>query len=198
MQLIDFKVITKGAPRSRGWGKHGFIILLSLLASACMVQPIKRENLRDPAIGVIREAFVQLLKRAKSDPKHDWHNGRTGNMVVNTVGGNNVGLCYQWQELVYVGIQPALRKTGWRALGVSINKGTYFEHHAVVVFNPKKINPDTLLQHPGQAGVYVLDPWESGKPYIYTLADWLQKPWIIKVPAKITEIRQFTITGYKP
>ena len=194
-EIINISQFSRDNPRN--WRPH-VLAVMALLLSGCLVQAVKQENLKDPALTRIHQAFVTTVNRAQSDSQRAWQNGRLGNMVVNIIGGENVGLCYQWQELVYVGIQPALRQTGWQARGISINKGTFFEHHAVVVYNPNISSPDTLLQKPDQQGVYVLDPWESGKANIYTLSDWLKKPWVIEVPAKITNLRQFTITGYKP
>ncbi len=162
-------------------------IMLALSACAAMIKPIKSNNI--DGLQVIHEAYRKTVHSAHNDSSQSWNNGRLGNIIVNINGGEHKGLCYHWQKLVYNGIQPALVKTGWEATGIAINEGSFFEHHAVLVYDPGIIGPNEILEEPYKSNSYVLDPWSSGEPRIYTTADWLKLPLTIKKPARLTRIK---------
>jgi hypothetical protein len=161
-------------------------VLLGLSACTIMVKPINDINIS--GLRTIQQAYQQTVHAAHKDSGLSWNNGRLGNMIVNINGGANKGLCYHWQRLVYTGIQPALVKTGWKATGIAINEGSFFEHHAVLVYNPATIKLTEILNNVNKSNSYVLDPWSSGEPRVYTTADWLKLPVTIKKAARLTRI----------
>jgi hypothetical protein len=84
----------------------------------------------------------------------------------------------------------------WQGVGLAANTDEYTEHHVVVVFDPRRLSQDELIPTlpPGldtSEGVpqgeawgkkppnalatpaWVLDPWHTGTPEIYTLDEWL-------------------------
>ena len=164
------------------------ILLLSLLLTACITQPVAPDALPGPELLAIQQAFETTVARARQDPGATWHSGPIGNLWVNYWGEPNYGLCYQWQKLVFQGVQQRVREVGWQATGIRINKDTDHEHHAVVVFNPAFIERDDLLRRPQQSQAYVLDPWRQGQADMYTLADWLKLPRKVEVPAQLKEL----------
>lgn len=178
----------------------GKITLLSLIfvLYACAPLPLAAPADHEPDLAPIQAAFEQTVARALQEPDRNWHNGRLGNMIVNIWGGNNTGLCFHWQALVYLGIQPALQNSRWRATGIEVNRGTFFEHHAVLVYDPEQVQLQGLLDSPQVRSAYVLDPWEDGKASIYRLQDWLKKPVTIKVPAKLEDIRYLKLSDKSP
>ena len=161
-------------------------ILLGLSACTIMVKPIN--NIDNSGLRIIKQAYQETVNAAHKDNRLSWNNGRLGNMIVNINGGAHKGLCYHWQRLVYTGIQPALLKTGWKATGIAINEGSFFEHHAVLVYDPATNKLKEILNNIGKSNSYVLDPWSSGEPRIYTTADWLKLPVTIKKAARLTRI----------
>jgi hypothetical protein len=161
-------------------------VLLGLSACTAMVKPIN--NINNSSLRIIQQAYQETVNAAHKDSRLSWNNGRLGNMVVNINGGANKGLCHHWQRLVYTGIQPALLKTGWKATGIAINEGSFFEHHAVLVYDPAIIKLTEILNNNQKSISYVLDPWSSGEPRIYTTTDWLKLPVTIKKAARLTRI----------
>lgn len=147
---------------------------------------------------MIQQSYAATVKQANNDRKRLWQHGRLGNMTVNLQGKPNVGLCYHWQEIVYVGIQPALLKTQWHAVGIAVNEGNFLEHHAVLVYDPLQVKFDQILAPTRQSMSYVLDPWKTGKPMIYSLKNWLILPFTVDKPARLTAIVNFRLTGYNP
>ncbi len=161
-------------------------LLFSLSACSLMVKPLKTININD--LRIIQQTYQATINAAHNDNRLQWNNGRLGNMNVNINGGANKGLCYHWQRLVYMGIQPALLKTGWKATGIAINEGTFFEHHAVLVYDPDRLKIDEILNNNNKSYSYVLDPWSSGEPRVYTTADWLKLPVTVRKAARLTII----------
>ena len=169
-----------------------------ILLSACAPLPLVTPTAQEPDLAPIQAAFEQTVANAMQESDRNWHNGRVGNMIVNIWGGNNTGLCFHWQALVYMGIQPALQDTRWRATGIEVNRGTFFEHHAVLVYDPDQVPSQGLLDSPQVQSAYVLDPWADGKASIYRLQDWLKKPVTIKVPAKLEDISYLKLSNKSP
>jgi hypothetical protein len=64
---------------------------------------------------------------------------------VNFFGGPHRGQCYEWRDLVYDGVIDTVRQVGWTATGLVVSKGTYSEHSAVIVFDPKRVPEDQVL-----------------------------------------------------
>ena len=151
-----------------------------------LIKPIN--NINNSSLRIIQQAYQETVNAAHKDSRLSWNNGRLGNMIVNINGGVNKGLCHHWQKLVYTGIQPALVKTGWKATGIAINEGSFFEHHAVLVYDPATIKLTEILDNIDKSASYILDPWSSGQPRIYTTADWLKLPVTIKKAARLTRI----------
>lgn len=137
---------------------------------------------------LIQQAYQQTVSAAHNDNQYAWNNGRLGNIIVNVNKEPNKGLCYHWQQLVFSGIQPALAKSGWKATGIAINEGSFFEHHAVVVYDPEKISIQDLLKDSRKTESYVLDPWSSGEARIYTVGNWLKLPVTVKVKPRLTKV----------
>ena len=162
-------------------------LVLGLSACALNVKPINNININE--LKIIQRTYQNTISAAHTDNERTWNNGRLGNIIVNVNGGANRGLCYHWQKLVYNGIQPALAKTGWKATGIAINEGSFFEHHAVLVYDPSMIQLKNILKDPYKTRSYVLDPWSSGEPRVYTTADWLKLPVTIKQGARLTQVR---------
>lgn len=162
------------------------ILVLVLSAGGCAVQPVEPGSLRDPALAKIHAAFVRTVEAARNDPANRWHSGWTGNIRVNLSGERDLGLCYQWQAWVYRGVLPTVHEVDWHATGIMINFGTKNEHHAVLVFDPKRVDQDKLLASPRDRPVWVLDAWRRGRADMYRLEDWLELPLIVWTPAKLT------------
>jgi len=179
-----------------------FVNKLSILIffgfSACSLTPGHIKSFHNDKLQKIHQSYVDTVKQANRDLNRHWQHGRLGNMTVNLDGSPNVGLCYHWQEIVYVGIQPAIKKTGWRAVGIAINEGNFLEHHAVLVYDPQQVEFEKILKTQYQSNSYVLDPWKTGKPRIYSLKNWLALPFSIEKPARLTTVANFRLTGYKP
>lgn len=171
------------AIRAAGLGLSLF--LLGACASAPPKTPAKYGH---PELVEIHRAFERTLQEAKQDPTIHWRSGWTGNMVVNIAGGDNRGLCYEWQRLIYLGVLPTVQRVGWHANGIVINKGTSHEHHAVVVFDPAISDQDHLLDDPDANPAWVLDAWRRGQADIFTVKDWVKLPFFQEVAPKITGV----------
>jgi hypothetical protein len=161
----------------------------SLLAG-CSVAPLRRSEMREPELLAIHAAFERAVDTADQNPELNWHSGWMGNILVNLVGGDNQGLCYHWQEWTYQTVSPAVRETGWDVCGIAINVGWSGEHHAVLVWDPRRVaRPDLLLEE-NAAASYVLDPWRRGSADIYRLEEWLTLPLVIHAPAEIEDLSE--------
>ena len=166
-----------------------FLALAPLMAACSLHRvDIKSPPSRDAALQTVLTAYQETVRQAQADREYSWNNGRIGNMLVNLDADNNRGLCFHWQKLVYLGIQKALRESGWKATGIAINEGSIFEHHAVLVYHPDRRRLDTILKNSDKSSLYVLDPWSSGEARTYLLDDWLQLPLTTTKPARLTVI----------
>ncbi|NOY65901.1 MAG: hypothetical protein GXP13_00645 [Gammaproteobacteria bacterium] len=155
-------------------------------------------NISNNKLLEIQAAYISTIKQANLDSQKRWQHGRLGNITVNLEGKPYVGLCYHWQEIVYVGIQKSIKSTGWRATGIAINEGTFMEHHAVLVYDPARLAFNQIFNKKNNMKSYVFDPWKSGKPQVYTLKNWLLLPFSTENQARLTKIENFTLTGHKP
>ena len=164
------------------------LIISGLSGCALLPQPIERAQGR--SLVVINTYYRQTIAEAYQHPRHRWHHGRTGNMIVNLAGEPHLGLCYHWQILVYNGIKPALAMTGWEAVGIASNEGTGREHHAVLIYDPDKHQLQHLLSGQNDPLVYVLDPWPTGTAAIYSLTQWLQWREHDRSKARLTIIKE--------
>lgn len=166
-----------------------FFLLALLALSGCVVLPIHHDSIEDPALRKIKTAFANTVEQALNDPEQQWTSGWMGNMWINFHGDNNRGLCYEWKYRVHAGVKESVQAVGWRATGITINRGAEHEHHAVVVYDPKQITAEQLLSARPTQAVYVLDAWRQGQSDIYTISDWLQLPMTVSVAAEIIPIQ---------
>jgi len=173
-----------------------FAASLAALAAGCAAKPEPYDALRspNPALRRITADYTTLVERIHDRPGEIWHHNWTGNILPNTLGDRfgQKGLCHQWQEEVWLGIQPSLARERWAGVGIAANVGEYTEHHAVIIYNPEIIAREELLQRSNpQAGprsgpphtpkppprfptpAWVLDPWHTGTPAVYSLDEWL-------------------------
>ncbi len=166
------------------------VLALALLAAplvACSTATVSRAEMTDPALITIHEAFAATVEKANNDPDVTWKSGWFGNVGIHLGGREERGLCYEWQGLVYGGVLAAVRSVGWDATGVSINRRTSSEHHAVVVYDPKRVPRDRLLGVAADDPAYVLDAWQRGEADVYRLADWLTMPFLVRVAPRLEE-----------
>jgi hypothetical protein len=177
----------KKISRAVTFGWH--VALCLVILQGCSTNPIPHERLQQPELVAIAQAYQRTVQEAYNHHETRWHSGPIGNMVVNYWGEPNAGLCYQWQQLVFQGIQQQVHQLGWQSIGIRINKGTDHEHHAVVVFDPNRIQRNELLEKAESSEAYVLDPWRSGQADIYALSDWLLLPRVIEIPAQLKELK---------
>jgi hypothetical protein len=159
--------------------------VLALLALGCSHAPLRPDAREEPALVPIRAAFERTLAQARLDSAVSWRSGWLGNASINLFGGPRRGLCYEWRNLVFDGVIEPVRRVGWDATGVVISKGTYSEHSAVVVFDPKRIALDRILSAGAGQPVYVLDAWRRGEADIYPLHTWLDLPILVRSPPQI-------------
>lgn len=179
------------------------VILLALPALAaglgCQAKPRPIDPFAPAApagLAVIAGEYARVVARLHARPEERWHHNWHGNIWPNTVGGRHRGLCYEWQEEVWTGVAPTIKRLRWDAVGLAANAGHWTEHHVVVVFDPTRIGRDELIP-PLPPGIdpsrglpqgegwgrrppdsmtrpaWVLDPWHTGKPHVYTLDEWL-------------------------
>lgn len=163
----------------------GLIILIHGCASA---PPLRPAQYGQPQLVEIHRAFARAVRDAHHDPDVHWRSGWAGNIVVNMSPQADRGLCYQWQQLVYVGVLDTVKRVGWHANGIVINKGTRHEHHAVIVFDPEVTDQDHILDTPDTNPAWVLDAWRRGKADIFTVRQWTELPLFKQVPPKITGV----------
>lgn len=151
------------------------LVGVSLTLGACHQDlSLNPHTISQPELKIIYAKFANTVNAAKNDPKTEWHSSWHGNFVVNTFGGDHKGLCWEWRNLVYDAVAPTARRVGWDACGVNINYGTVFEHHAVLVWDPKKVKFSELLTQPTPRHGYVLDGWTRGEPDIFLLDMWFE------------------------
>lgn len=170
-----------------GTGKI-WLLCLALFLSGCSARTISIHQDSPSALQQIHQTYVQTVLSAQQDTQLHWHHGHAGNITVNNEGFPNVGLCHHWQQLVYQQVKPVVDRVGWHAVGIAINEGSYFEHHAVLIYDPRQIKLNQILRQPYSSKIYVLDPWRTGVAQIYSLGDWLDIPLIVRRPARLTQI----------
>jgi len=168
--------------------RNSFLLVLTLLLNACVVLPIQRDDIRDPALQKIHAAFSKTVTDAFNDPNEEWTSGWLGNMWINYHKGRQRGLCYQWKYRIHAGVKSTVHAQGWQLTGIVINKGANGEHHAVVVYDPTRLKTQQLLSATTTQPVFILDAWRQGMPDIYHLAEWLQLARHAHVPAQLISI----------
>jgi hypothetical protein len=161
------------------------VATLTLALVGCGHAPLRSDQPGEPALIPIRAAFERTITAARQDPAIAWRSGWLGNASINLFGGPRRGLCYEWRNLVYDGVIDTVRQVGWAATGVVVSKGTYSEHSAVIVFDPKRVPVDQVLAADPGRPVYVLDAWRRGEADIYPLHTWLKLPLIRRSPPQI-------------
>lgn len=167
-----------------------FLLLTFALLVGCSANPalIDPATAPDPELAEIAVSFERTVDRLTSAEDADWRAGWFGNVLVNTASdGRSIGLCHQWRDAVYRGVVFDVRRLGWTCGGVTINRGTSHEHHAVLVARPE-LGPSDLLPEPPESGAYVLDAWSRGKADIYRLKDWIELPFFRKTPPALVDV----------
>lgn len=169
----------------------GLLAVLFGLAG-CVTDPVDVASTGEPALLEIHAAFDRAIARAADDPSLHWHSGHVGNAWVNFWGANNRGLCYHWQERIYVEVRPTVERVGWKVCGVSVNRYTDNEHHAVLVWDPDRVaRAEIAAALPGadaEAPTYVLDAWRYGGADVWTLHDWLAIPSRVRTPPELEDV----------
>jgi hypothetical protein len=161
------------------------VMFACLLLIGCGHAPLRPDQATEPALTQIRTAFAQTVERAHQDPVVTWESGWLGNARINLLGGPRLGHCYEWRNLVYAGVIDTVHRVGWDATGVVISKNTYSEHSAVIVYDPKRVQPDELLSAGPGRPVFVLDAWRRGKADIYPMYIWLELSIIVRSLAQL-------------
>ena len=164
------------------------LLSLSLFLSACVVMPLERDNINDPALQKIHTAFAKTIDEALNDPNEDWTSGWLGNMWVNFHEGKQRGLCYQWKYRIHAGVKDTVLSQGWQLTGIVINQGEKGEHHAVIIYDPEKITAEQLVSANPAQPVFVLDAWRRGQADIFHVSEWLQLARHVYKPAKLISI----------
>ena len=153
-------------------------------------EPVERGAVvRRPGIGPIVLRYEMVVQDLRKSPTESWHHDWTGNIIPNAIGGRHKGLCFEWQERVWAGIAETVRRAGWVGVGLAANRDHWTEHHVVVVFDPSRTSASDLLAKPTEAGdlenwkprpgasthgsAWILDPWHTGTPMVYTMQEWL-------------------------
>jgi hypothetical protein len=167
-----------------------------VLLGGCATAPLTSTAIADPALAEIQTAFEKTVRQAHTNPDVAWLSGWSGNAWVNMAGGPRYGLCYQWRDLVYAGVLPTVRRVGWSAKGIVISQGTVNEHHAVVVFDPRRLPLDKVLSASPRQPAYVLDAWRRGRADIYPLHAWLQLPLFLRTPAQLRTLADPVATAH--
>lgn len=160
-------------------GHFFFPAFLLLLLPACAPQ-VRTMSVEDPApLLTLQAAFRESVHRIKTAEEGIWHSGWSGNVVVNTTGGEHKGLCYQWQEKIYDDIRPVAETLGWEAEKFNINRGNWLEHNVVIVFDPRHTSREAILAAPEKEDAYILDAWRRGEPDVFLLKDWVRIPFLV-------------------
>lgn len=174
------------------------LIVVALFLCGCVNLPLNNDAIDDPALLKISKAYEKTIQSARNDPEKEWQSGWLGNMWVHFSDSKQSGLCYEWKYLVHNGVANTVKEVGWQTRGIVVNEKQKHEHHAVVVFDPKRANPDKLLDASPQSPVYVLDAWRQGKADIYTMRDWLESNFVTTTPARIFIIKQKLSYNWAP
>jgi len=165
-----------------------FLLSLVLFLSACVTTPLEQDNINDPVLQKIHQAFAKTIEDAFNDPNEEWTSGWLGNMWINFHEGRQRGLCYQWKYRIHAGVKDTVLAQGWQLTGIVINQGADGEHHAVIVYDPSRIKPEQLVNADITQPVFVLDAWRRGQPDIYRVSEWLTLARHQHVPAKLIDV----------
>jgi hypothetical protein len=171
------------------------LLALAVLLGGCGLAPLRPEAAQEPPLVAIRQAFERTVAAAREDPSASWQSGWVGNALINLLGGDRQGLCYEWRDLVYAGVLPTVRAVGWEATGIVMSKGTYSEHSAVLVYDPRRIAVSDLLTAGPAQPAYVLDAWRRGRADIYPLGTWVRLPLIVRSPPELKPLEEPSPTG---
>lgn len=161
------------------------LLLATFYLCACVNLPINNDAIDDPALQEISKAFNKTVEAAHNDPHNEWQSGWVGNMWVHFRGEEQRGLCYEWKYLVHAGVADTVERVGWQVRGIAVNEHTPNEHHAVLVFDPERVNSTNILTATSDKPVYVLDAWRQGQADIYPIATWLNSNFKTAKPARI-------------
>lgn len=170
--------------------------LAALVLSACTgyhARPLDPISIQDPTLQTIHAAYANLIDTLHRDPATAWHAGWQGNAMVHLLPGKHLGLCFDWQREVYFGLRERIAAEGWRTVPIAVRVGSMREHHAVLIFDPKRVPlrlPDIARPH---TPAFVLDPWQSGKPDIYSMHAWL-RPYAKQHPPFLIERLEPSVT----
>ena len=167
---------------------HLLFALAALGAGACASPTVDPAVRGEPALVEIHAALVDAVDWARTNHDTDWYSGWTGNAMVHLAGDQTLGLCYEWQELVWDFVSPVVERVGWRADGITINTDTWSAHYAVVVWDPARVRRAELLTLPESAPAFVLDAWRNGEPEAYTVARWIDIPIIVMTPPALESL----------
>ncbi len=175
-------------PRTGRWVELLTTLLGVVLLTGCLAEraPLDMNSQPDRPLGRIHAAMAEAITLARTDPRHEWHSGWWGNLVINTWGGNRVGLCYQWQELIYTAVSPVAQREGWEAVGLTVNEDRRGEHHAVLVYDPRLVGRSELLIRTSDS--FVLDAWRAGRAEVYITADWVYNQGRLVSGAKLEDL----------
>ncbi|MGH7131863.1 MAG: hypothetical protein ACREJO_07965 [Phycisphaerales bacterium] len=170
------------------------LVLTSTVLGACADKSMPPEGMPSQ-LRAIHKAMEKTIAKANSDTKITWHSGWTGNIAVNATETDR-GLCFHWRDLVWEGVYPTIKQQGWDATGITISYGTLFEHHSVLVWDPKVVSREQLLIR--QRDVYVLDGWRRGMADVLRLDDWIDDQFTVVDGPKIRELSPPGLPGSKP
>lgn len=165
-----------------------WLLSASVLAGCLTPATIEPSPNDPPALKAIRARYEAVVTAAREDPSTHWHSSWTGNIFVNTLGGRHRGLCYQWQDHVFRGVEPTVRRVGWDISGLASNRGHDREHHVVLVWDPRRVRRADILPDPPAQSVYVLDAWHEGRPLMHWLEVWLENEAPHHTPPELEEL----------
>lgn len=167
-----------------------------MFAAGCYTKPTPMDRsivTTEPTIASIVFRYERIISDLRNSDIEAWHHNWTGNIIPNTLGGRHKGLCFEWQERVWAEITPTLKRVGWKGVGLAANRDHWTEHHVIVVYDPARVRASELLLPPlaansdgwipkagakaaredPKAPAWVLDPWHTGTPAVYSLPEWL-------------------------
>lgn len=169
------------------------LVLASAVLGACADKSMSSEEM-SAQLRAIHKAMEATIAKANADTKITWHSGWTGNIAVNAADTDR-GLCFHWRDLVWEGVYPTIKQQGWEATGITISHGTLLEHHSVLVWDPRVVPRDQLLNR--QRDVFVLDGWRRGKADVLRLDDWIDDQFAVVDGPKIRELSPPGLPGSK-
>ena len=164
-----------------------FLILSSGLLCACTATPVAPDDM-PPALQRIDEVYRGVVEEAYADPEVEWENGWYGNYLVHLDRDKRRGLCWEWQELVFARVHPIATQVGWGIVGITINNGSFSEHHAVVVYDRARASQDDILRDDGSPHAWVLDAWANGRAEIFRVSEWIDNPLIVFSDPWLTDL----------